>query len=448
MTLRTAARNVLLLGLAAAAAAQPPLPIDLYATRLRLRVEPERGHLDLRADLRATAMIETGSLPLRLHPAYEVTGCSHGRGLPCEVVRHGDDLDVLLGASLLPGERVRVRLDLAAHLAHPGRSPGPSREPPPPGVGPFVDPRNGLALPREAFWYPRPRYRDPQALDLELLIPPGWEISARAFHESDTPAPGGLRLRRLSTRGQAAWPLGLAAGPYQRHTLRQGAARVDLLAYPRDLAEHPPPDDLLGAIQGILAHHARLLGPPPRGRFTVVELGGGLPRDQPTSALSQGAFLWLTSPGGLVDAAAMEALGRELSRFWFERGMRADPALRRGLTTYMGLWTLRELTDRDSFLDACRRAAVRLEAPVAPGNEVLSDEVDHWEVRPLLPEPVSGGRNLAMALISLEQRWGAEAMAEGLRRFRVAFAEQRATSQDLLDLLEEAALRRADPSAG
>lgn len=438
----------LLLLLPALACAQElvSFPHDLDASRIRLELAPERSAITARVHLRGHALEQTDSLVLALHPGLEVLQVESGFG-PCDHFRPGgEDLLIRFPRVLRPGEPYRLRIDYGGALRDLRLSPGPSITPvtwagedrPLAGIGAHLDAPSGLVLPRESFWYPRPRHRDPQELALWLVLPEDWVLTARLFPEHDTPQPGRRRLRVLRSHGQVAHPLGLAAGPYEVDTRRFGEAELRWFRYPRELAEHPPHEPAWEEVTRLMEGLEALLGPPGRGRLDLVQLMGSLPREIGSTGLSQGSFLWLAGPWPTLDDRGRQFLARELARFWVERGVQLEEGARNGVQTFLALLVMRDQHGDDVFRQLCRDAAARYGSDIHPAKHVLPRDIDAWEIRPPPPDPVDAGRNLVMALIDLYQRKGPASVTGALRRLVTEHHGGRATAQELLDLIDGA----------
>lgn len=427
---------------------QHEAPWTLDGTRIHMRLRPQEHGVAMRVVLRGHARTGVDRLSLKLYPGLAVEDLRDAGGA-LAMHRHGEDLDVLLPAPLVPGERFHVILDLGGFLRDPARGAGPHRDQPPSsGFGPHLDAAAGLVLPRESFWYPRPAWADPQELALQLETPPGWVVVARMTPEHDVPAPGGRRLHRLSTQGVVPRPIGLAAGPYRVDEVRQDDLQVRVLTYPPVLAEHPDVrGERLGALRELLPHLANRYGPPGRGNFDLVQLSGASVRREAPTFLGQGSFAWIQSPRGRVEPREVFFVARELARAWWERGVRMASWERAGLIQLAGMLAVRELVGEPEFLALCREVAHEHGAEPRPGQRLLPLEAEELRVPARVPSRRQARVSQTMLLLGYLQRLGEPAVVEAMREFTAAYMDRRAGFSEFVDLLDAREWARRESGA-
>ncbi len=410
----------------------------LDGTKIRIELHEGEHRLTERVLLKGHARAGFNRIELKLHPAWEIT-CLKDAGGPLEFHRSDENLEIVFPHPFRAGERFHIVFDMEAHLFDQARGPGPHRNRAiGQGFSVHLDPKSGLVLPREAYWYPRPAWADPQEISLQISMPRTWRLMGKLYKEHDLRVASKRRLIRASTQGVIPRPLGLAAGPYEETTLHQNSLQVRLFHYPPELAEHPDVTTTRRQrVEEILAYLTQNFGAPGRGRLDFIELAGASIGKELPTFLSQGAFAWIQNPRGQIEPVETFLLARELSRGWWERKVRMSSAERGALIHFVALLTVRHIHGESEFLKLCREAGRAHGAAPLPGPRLLAYPLGEWEYGRQVPDGEISRRQQVLLLLSYLQRLREQKVLTALSRFSEAYDGRIAHFAEFLDLLDK-----------
>lgn len=399
----------------------PAWATDVPHLDLDLRLDPGKGTLAAEA----TLTLQADSLDFRLLPSLRVSGLSiDGRQLPLPP-RDGEPVHV----AFTGGGTHTLLLSYQGTL-------GPLLDLDQNGVlaqlPPMLDPR-GSFLPAGSGWYPDPGL--PFSYRVRLQLPPGQKglVAGTLVQESDR---NGYQADYVFDH--PAEGIDLMAGPYvvqERLIPRSGhpPLRLRTWFYP-DMADLAPPylDDAARYID----RYSKLIGPYPFDAFSVVAsplpTGFGMP-----------SLTYLGRDVLRLPFIRATSLGHEILHNWWGNGVIPDWGTgnwSEGLTTFMADYAYKE----DESAEAAREARLAWLRDLAAVPEAADTPLSAFTARHHGISSIVGYDKAAMVFFMLRDEIGADAFAEGLRRFWQRYRFQRASWTDLENTFADVAGRDLD----